>query len=73
MKNKGLIIVLTIFVTLLCLYYLSFTYVSRGVQQDAISNATDVNGVVNLGKKQRYLDSVCSPQVLTSISLVVEN
>src|SRR5688572_296897 len=58
MKNKGLIIVLTIFITLLCLYYLSFTYVSRGVQLDAIASATDANGVVDLSKKQRYLDSI---------------
>ena len=58
MKNKGLIIALTIFITLLCLYYLSFTYISRGVQQDAIKNATDKGGIVDLNKKQRYLDSI---------------
>ncbi|HEX6224198.1 MAG TPA: protein translocase subunit SecDF [Chryseolinea sp.] len=58
MNNKGLIIALTIFITLLCLFYLSFTYVSRGVQQDAIEHATDNNGVVDLSLKQNYLDSV---------------
>ena len=58
MKNKGLIIVLTIFITGLCLYYLSFTYVARGVQQDAIRIATDKGGIVDLNKKQRYLDSI---------------
>src|SRR5688572_1775292 len=58
MKNKGLIIALTIFITALCLYYLSFTYMSRGVQQDAIENATDRGGIVDLNKKQRYLDSI---------------
>ena len=58
MKNKGLIIVLTIFITGLCLYYLSFTYVARGVQQDAIRIATGKGGIVDLNKKQRYLDSI---------------
>src|SRR5688572_29530700 len=58
MQNKGLIVILTVVITALCLYYLSFTYVSRGVQEDAIAHATDQDGVVNLNKKQTYLDSV---------------
>ena len=58
MQNKGLIIVLTVVITALCLYYLSFTYVSRGVQDDAVEYATNKDGVVDLSKKQTYLDSV---------------
>ena len=58
MQNKGLVIVLTVVITALCLYYLSFTYVSNGVSQDAIKFATDKDGVVNLNKKQTYLDSI---------------
>ncbi len=58
MQNKGLVIVLTVVIAVLCLYYLSFTYVSRGVQNDAIEYATDASGVVNLSKKQVYLDSM---------------
>jgi SecD/SecF fusion protein len=58
MRNKGAVIVLTIVVTLLCIYYLSFTFVSRNVQQDAIDQATTENGVINLAKKQAYLDSI---------------
>src|SRR5687768_16932371 len=58
MQNKGLIIILTVVITALCLYYLSFTYVSRGVQDDAIHYATSKDGVVDLNKKQVYLDSV---------------
>ncbi|MBL3656962.1 protein translocase subunit SecDF [Fulvivirga sediminis] len=58
MRNKGAVIVLTVVVTLLCIYYLSFTFVSRGIQQDAIDLATDESGVVDLSKKQAYLDSV---------------
>lgn len=58
MQNKGAVVSLTIIITLLCVYYLSFTFVSRGVQQDAVTYATDETGVVDLAKKQNYLDSV---------------
>ncbi|MFC2126263.1 protein translocase subunit SecDF [Bacteroidota bacterium] len=58
MKNKGFIIFLTTIVTLLCLYYLSFTFISRGIQQDAIEFAMDENGNVDFARKQTYLDSV---------------
>ncbi|MEL7004628.1 MAG: protein translocase subunit SecDF, partial [Bacteroidota bacterium] len=59
MRNKGAVIGLTIIVTLLCIYYLSFTFVARGVQQDAIAYATEsTSGVIDLQKKQSYLDSV---------------
>src|SRR5688500_18435936 len=63
MKNKGLIVVLTLFILALCLYYLSFTYVSRGVQQDAIEYATSADGIVDLNKKQLYLDSIWNTPV----------
>jgi SecD/SecF fusion protein len=63
MQNKGFVIVLTLIVTALCLYYLSFTFVSNGVQQDAVEYATDANGVIDLNKKQIYLDSVWSKPV----------
>lgn len=58
MRNKGVVVVLGIIITLLCVYYLSFTFVSRRVQQDAVNHATDANGALNLSKKQSYLDSI---------------
>ena len=58
MRNKGVVVVLTIVITLLCLYYLSFTLVSRRVQQEATDYATDKNGTVNLAKMHVYLDSL---------------
>jgi len=58
MRNKGAVVLLTIVVTLLCVYYLSFTFVSRGIKKDAVEFATDNSGVVNLTKKQAYLDSI---------------
>jgi SecD/SecF fusion protein len=57
MRNKGLIIALTLVVTALCAYFLFFTYVSRGVQQKAVTYATK-NGKLDEGQRQHYLDSV---------------
>ncbi len=58
MRNKPFIIILTVIVAVLCAYYLSFTLVSRGVQQKAEASATDTKGNVNMNSKQTYLDSV---------------
>ncbi|MDN5216265.1 protein translocase subunit SecDF [Fulvivirgaceae bacterium BMA12] len=58
MRNKGAVIILTVLVTLLCLYYLSFTFKASSVQKDAIAFATDESGVLNFSKKRQYLDSI---------------
>jgi SecD/SecF fusion protein len=63
MQNKGVIVVLTIIVTALCLYYLSFTFIAQKVQEKAIAHATDKSGAVDLTKKQLYLDSIWSQPV----------
>ncbi len=57
MRNKTLLIVLTLIVSALCLYYLSFTWISRGIEKDAEEFAT-TNGVLNQQKKAAYLDSL---------------
>ena len=57
MRNKGLIIALTVIVTALCAYFLFFTYVSRGVQSKAVAYATH-SGKLNETQRQHYLDSV---------------
>ncbi|WP_163380593.1 protein translocase subunit SecDF [Cyclobacterium sp. SYSU L10401] len=58
MKNKGIIVFLTVVVTGLCLYYLSFTLVSNSVQDKATTYATDETGNIDFDKRQSYLDSV---------------
>lgn len=63
MRNRGAIVVLTLIVTALCLYYLSFTFVSRNIQKEAVVAATDEAGVVDLSKKQTYLDSIWNEPV----------
>ncbi len=63
MKNQGIIVFLTVIVTLLCIYYLSFTFVSNSVQKKAIAYASDENGNVNFAKKQSFLDSAWNEPV----------
>jgi len=58
MKNRGFIVFMTTIVTLLCIYYLSFTFVSNGIKNDATTYATDEAGNIDYSKKQNYLDSV---------------
>jgi SecD/SecF fusion protein len=65
MRYKGLIITLTVIVSVLCAYFLFFTYVSRGVQDKAVAYATR-NGQLNETKRQHYLDSVWRAPVFGS-------
>ncbi len=58
MRNKYFVILLTVVIAVLCAYYLSFTFISRGVQDKAEAYATDASGNINQNKKQAYLDSV---------------
>ena len=52
MRNKGGVILLTVIVTLLCIYYLSFSLVTKGINKDATQFATDSIGNVDFGKRQ---------------------
>ncbi|OKL39130.1 protein translocase subunit SecDF [Pontibacter flavimaris] len=63
MRNKSLIIVLTLIVSALCLYFLSFSFVANSVQKKAEAYATDAQGNVDLAKKQSYLDSMWNEPV----------
>jgi SecD/SecF fusion protein len=57
MRNKTLLLTLTAIISALCLYYLSFTFISRGIEKDAEEFAIE-NGTVNQLKKAAYLDSL---------------
>ncbi|MGF1534846.1 MAG: protein translocase subunit SecDF [Bernardetiaceae bacterium] len=58
MKYKGLVVFLTVFIAGLCLYYLSFTLVSQGIERDAQTAATDASGILDQAKKRAYIDSL---------------
>ncbi|HMV10086.1 MAG TPA: protein translocase subunit SecDF [Cyclobacteriaceae bacterium] len=69
MQNKGLVVILTVVISLLCFYYLSFTLISRSVQKDAVEYATTSKGEVDLIKKQAYLDSVWNKPVYNMLGI----
>lgn len=69
MKNKGFVIFLTIVISLLCIYYLSFTFVAQSIQKEATQIATDENGNVDYSEKQRYLDSIWTEPVYNLLGL----
>ncbi len=64
MRNKNGVILLTIVVSALCIYYLSFSFISKRVQTEAEAYAT-TDGIVDNAKKQKYLDSVWNEPVWT--------
>ncbi len=63
MRNRTGIIILTAIVSLLCIYYLSFTFVANSVQDKAEAYATNAEGRIDFAKKQNYLDSVWTEPV----------
>ncbi len=58
MQNKGFIKVLAVLLTLVCLFYLSFTFVTNKYYKDAKQYAGD-----DLMKESLYLDSLSSEKV----------
>ncbi len=70
MRNKGFIVFLTLVIALLCVYYLSFTFVSRNVQKAATEYATSASGNIDFAKKQTYLDSVWNEPVYSLFGFI---
>jgi len=63
MKNKGFVIFLTIIISLLCIYYLSFTMIAQDISDKATAATTGADGNLNVTEKQRYLDSIWNEPV----------
>lgn len=69
MQNKTGIIILTGVIAAICIYFLSFTFVSRGIKTDAEAYATNKQGQVDRNKKQHYLDSLWKEPVYLGSTL----
>jgi SecD/SecF fusion protein len=67
MRNKGVVVILTVLITFLCLYYLQFTWIARNVEKGADAIATNTNGNLDQNKRQRYLDSLWNKTVYTNL------
>ncbi len=69
MKNKGFVVFLTIVISLLCVYYLSFTFVAKNIQKEATKATTDASGNIDFTEKQRYLDSIWGEPVYNLLGM----
>ncbi|AUD02320.1 protein translocase subunit SecDF [Spirosoma pollinicola] len=69
MQNRTGILILTGVIAAICIYFLSFTFVSRGIKADAEAYATTKQGVVDRAKKQHYLDSLWKEPVYLGSTL----
>ena len=58
MRNRKLIIFITLLFSFISLYYITFTVINFNIQNRANKIATDESGNFNLQKKQDYLDSI---------------
>ena len=71
MKNRGLIIVLTILVSLICIYLINFTFVARRIERNAEESTKDsITGKPDLAKKQAYLASITNEPVYNFLGMV---
>ena len=69
MKNKGFVVLLTIVISLLCIYYLSFTFVAQSIQKEATEATKAEDGSIDFSEKQRYLDSIWNQPVYNLLGL----
>lgn len=69
MKNKGFVVLMTIVISLLCIYYLSFTFVAQNIQKTATQATTSEDGITDSREKQRYLDSIWGEPVYNLLGL----
>ncbi|GAB4015547.1 protein translocase subunit SecDF [Spirosoma koreense] len=69
MQNRTGILILTGVIAAICIYFLSFTFVSRGIKADAEAYATNKQGQVDRDKKQHYLDSLWKEPVYLGSTL----
>ena len=69
MRNKNGIIFLTVIITLLCIFMLSFTYVARKQDNKAVIFASNEKGDVDKVKKQQYLDKLYDSTVYNFLGL----
>jgi SecD/SecF fusion protein len=63
MKNKGFVVGFAAIITLLCVYFISFTMISRSVEDDATQRASNPEGTINYEMRQRIIDSLWNEPV----------
>ncbi len=73
MRNRGFVVALTVIITVLCIFYLSFSIVSNNIKGKAEAYARDKSGKIDYDKRQKYYDSLWNKPVydlgITSFTL----
>lgn len=69
MRNKSGIILFSVVLALISIYYLSFTFVARKFKADAETFATTADGKIDFVKKQSYIDSLWREDVFMGHTL----
>lgn len=69
MRNKSFVVFLTVIISLLCVYYLSFTFVAQSIQKDATVANTNSKGNIDFAEKQRYLDSIWNEPIYNLLGI----
>jgi len=69
MKNKGFVIFITILISVLCVYYLSFTFIAQNIQENAVEVTRDAEGQSDPQEKQRYLDSIWNEPIYNFLGM----
>ncbi|MCY4419216.1 MAG: protein translocase subunit SecDF [Cytophagales bacterium] len=69
MKNKAGVIGLTVVISFLCAYYLSFSFLSKRVEDRAEIFSQRVDGSIDHRVRQAYLDSVWNEPVLDILGI----
>ena len=63
MKNKSIVIWLTIAISLLCVFFLTYTWKANSINDAATKYATSADGKVVPAKRQAYIDSLWKEKV----------
>lgn len=71
MGSKKFVWTITSVVGGLCLFFLTFPFVSRNVQRQAVVYATSEKGEMDLKKKQAFLDSLWDKPAFNILLVVV--
>lgn len=61
--NRSFIITLALLISLICAYYLSFTYRARVVQAEIKAKSTNKQGILDTKKRQKMIDSLWNKPV----------
>jgi SecD/SecF fusion protein len=63
MKNKSITIWLTVAVSILCVFFLTYTWKANSINDAAVKYATGADGKVVPAKRQNYIDSLWKEKV----------